>query len=53
MSMNDKPEIRELFGEFKIEEVATTYNVAGANKRKKVKELLIMNYVPANISNSI
>jgi len=30
-----------------IENVGTTYNVAGANKKKKVNELLVMNYTPA------
>jgi DNA adenine methylase len=46
MSINDVPEIRSLFKGFVIENVATTYSVAGANKKKKVNELLIMNYKP-------
>lgn len=47
MSINDVPEIRKLFGEFHIEKVGTSYSVAGANKKQKVNELLIMNYTPA------
>jgi hypothetical protein len=46
MSINDVPEIRELFKDFCIEEVPTTYLTAGANKQKKVTELLISNYTP-------
>ncbi len=44
LSLNDAAEIRELFQEFKIETIKTTYSAAGANKKKKVNELLIMNY---------
>ena len=44
MSINDVPEIRELFKDFNIEEVNTNYVLAGADKQKKVQELLIMNY---------
>jgi DNA adenine methylase len=47
MSINDVPAIRSLFKGFRIESVATTYNVAGAHKKKKVNELLVMNYKPA------
>src|SRR5450759_4575525 len=47
MSINDVPEIRQLFDGFVVERVATTYSAAGANKKKKVSELLIMNYTPA------
>ena len=46
MSINDIPEIRELFNGFTIEEINTNYCVAGANRKKKVTELLIMNYKP-------
>jgi hypothetical protein len=53
MSINDVPEIRQLFKGFVIETVATTYSVAGANKKKKVNELLIMNYTPARYVMSI
>ena len=44
MSINATPEIRELFKGFNIEEVSTNYTLAGAHKKKKVTELLIMNY---------
>ncbi len=44
MSINDKQEIRELFKEFYITEVETSYSCAGAHRKKKVSELLIRNY---------
>ena len=47
LSINDLPEVRKIFAGFKMESVGTTYSVAGANKKKKVTELLIMNYKPA------
>lgn len=43
LSINDDPWIRELFSEFRIEEVETTYSVA-KDKSKRVKELLILNF---------
>lgn len=46
MSVNDKKEIRTLYDGFRIEEVQTTYSAAGANKKKHVSELLIMNFTP-------
>ncbi|HAT51489.1 MAG: DNA adenine methylase [Nitrospirae bacterium] len=39
MSLNDHPEIRETFSEFKIDEITTSYSLSA---RKKVTELLIM-----------
>ena len=45
MSINDVPEIRELFRGFEIMEVSTKYSVGNAGQRQKsVKELLIANY---------
>lgn len=44
LSINDVPEIRQLFRSFSIEVVSTTYTAAGADKRVKVGELLITNY---------
>ncbi len=42
MSINDVPEIRQIFGAFAIEEVATTYTIAAkAGAGKPVGELLI------------
>jgi DNA adenine methylase len=44
MSINNTPEIRKLFRNFNIEKVCTSYTAAGADKQKKVGELLISNY---------
>jgi DNA adenine methylase len=44
MSINDTPEIRELFAAFHIQEVPTTYLAGGAGNKKKVIELLIRDY---------
>ncbi|MEN6624134.1 MAG: DNA adenine methylase [Smithella sp.] len=44
MSINDTKEIRQLFTNYKIETVNTSYSAGGANKKKLVQELLIMNY---------
>jgi DNA adenine methylase len=46
LSINDVDHIRDLFQGFRIETVATSYSAAGANKKKRVNELLIMNYEP-------
>jgi DNA adenine methylase len=46
LSINDVPEIRSLFKDFIIATVDTSYSSAGANKKKRVTELLIMNYGP-------
>jgi len=47
LSINDVPEIRKLFKDYYIETVETNYISSGADKRKHVSELLIMNYSPA------
>lgn len=44
MSINDVPAIRALFKGYKIDVVSTKYTAGGANKAKKVNELLIRNY---------
>jgi hypothetical protein len=44
MSINDAPEIRSLFRDFKIEEVPTSYTAGGGNRKKQVQELLIRNF---------
>ncbi len=44
LSINDVPEIRHLFKDFRTEEVLTRYTVAGADKGKKASELLVSNY---------
>ncbi|MGX9965541.1 DNA adenine methylase [Roseomonas sp. F4] len=41
MSINDAPEVRKIFGRFKIEEVAVHYPVAGGAQKPRVHELLI------------
>jgi len=46
LSINDVDHIRDLFRDFRIETIETSYTAAGANKRKHVNELLIMNYEP-------
>jgi DNA adenine methylase len=46
LSINDTPEIRKLYKDFRREVVSTTYSAGGANKKKSVNELLIMNYQP-------
>jgi DNA adenine methylase len=46
LSINDVDHIRDLFRGFHIETVPTSYSAAGANRKKKVNELLIMNYKP-------
>lgn len=46
LSINDAPEIRGIFKQFRIVEVPTRYSV-GVKKSKPVVELLVMNYDPA------
>lgn len=43
LSLNNESEIRKIYKEFHIEEVETVYNSA---HKKRVKELLIMNFIP-------
>lgn len=43
LSINDKPEIRELFKSFEIETAEVTYSCSKGS-RSKVGELLIKNY---------
>ena len=40
LSLNDRPEVRELFGKFQIEVVNTRYS-ANARSTRRVNELLI------------
>jgi len=44
LSINDVDDIRDLFKDFNIESVETSYSAAGANKKKRVSELLISNF---------
>lgn len=49
MSINDVPEIREMYKQFRIVDVPTTYTLGGADKSIRVGELLIMNYDPGSV----
>jgi DNA adenine methylase len=44
LSINDTPEVRDLFGAFEIEPVRTTYTISGP--AQKVQELIISNAAP-------
>jgi DNA adenine methylase len=44
LSINDVPEIRDIFGAFNLKEVETRYTVGSANRNTPVRELLVMNY---------
>ena len=50
LSINDVEYIRKLFQGFRIEAVKTSYTAAGAHRKKKADELLIMNYEPMEIN---
>ena len=41
MSINDVPEIRELFAAFDLQEVELTYTLAGGNHAQRAKELIV------------
>lgn len=47
LSINDRPEIRELFKEFRIVPVSTTYSATKTGTKKDIKELVIMNFKAA------
>ncbi|WDR00741.1 DNA adenine methylase [Devosia sp. J2-20] len=42
MSINDRPEVRDLFVRFELHEVALTYTVAGGKNAKAARELIIV-----------
>lgn len=44
LSINDVPEIRQTFGQFRIAEVPTTYSIGTANKGTVRRELLVSNF---------
>lgn len=46
LSINDVPEIREIFDGFNLREVQTRYSVGQAKRSQQVHELLVMNYEP-------
>jgi len=43
LSLNDRPEVRQIFSGFQIEAVDTSYSVGGGAKVRKVGEVLISN----------
>jgi DNA adenine methylase len=51
LSINDVELIRTLFNEFYIEKVKTSYSAGGADKKKRVEELLITNFEPSKRTN--
>ncbi|MDP7142703.1 MAG: DNA adenine methylase [Alphaproteobacteria bacterium] len=46
MSINDTPQIREIFKDFHFSEVGLKYSVGGGANQVAAKELIIMNYEP-------
>lgn len=44
LSLNDRPEVRETFGDFKIESVKTRYSISAKAPVKQVGEVLITNF---------
>jgi DNA adenine methylase len=45
LSINDRPEVREIFAAFHFEEVRLKYTVS-SGKATEAKELVISNFVP-------
>lgn len=41
LSLNDRPEVRDIFSRFEIESIETTYSIGGNDKAKRVGELII------------
>ena len=37
LSLNDRPEVREIFAAFDIEAVGTHYGIAGKGRRRRVR----------------
>lgn len=42
LSINDRPEVRETFGQFELSPVELTYSVGGGRRTTAAKELIIM-----------
>lgn len=47
ISLNDHEDVRRIFSAYNIRTVETTYTIAGGEKQKKVNEVIITNYDPA------
>jgi DNA adenine methylase len=43
LSLNDRPEVRQIFKEFNIYKIKTTYTLASGTKAKQAGEVLISN----------
>lgn len=43
LSLNDRPEVREIFRDFTVEPISTTYSVGGSGRFKPAAELVISN----------
>lgn len=52
LSLNDRPEVRQVFSEYNIYPVSTTYTLAGAGSKKQVGEVLITNVKLKNMTKS-
>ncbi|HYD12694.1 MAG TPA: DNA adenine methylase [Allosphingosinicella sp.] len=48
LSLNDRPEVRQIFRRFAIEGVETTYSVAGGDNAQSAGELIITNWEVAS-----
>ena len=44
LTINDHPDMRKVFGEFKIETVKIKYTVGGNNRGKEAQEMIVMNW---------
>jgi DNA adenine methylase len=44
LSINDTPEVREIFSAFEIRDIETTWTIS--SEAKKVNELIISNFAP-------
>ena len=43
LSLNDRPEVRDLFSAFRIDSVETTYSVQNEGRGKPAREVVISN----------
>lgn len=44
LSLNDRPEVRELYRDFRIMKVKTSYSASSTGAKTGISEVLIMNY---------
>ena len=50
LSINDRPETRDIFSGFFTKAVSTTYSVGSADRRASAQELLVMNFRPPKMA---